>query len=108
VEVKAHLRWLTEVDFAAELDALGRQKVKTISRPGLSHTHRSRGQIWFEALAGSPIQGPVGSVWICDAAIGKDQARFLAVVPYSENCFPRARSGELGLEEGWNLAKYIR
>jgi malonate decarboxylase beta subunit len=108
VEIEAHLRLLTEVDLAAEFDAVGRQKVKSISRLGLSHIHRSRGQIWFEALAGSPIQGPVGSVWVGDASIGKEQARFLAVVPYSENRFPRARSGELGLEEGWTLAKYIR
>jgi hypothetical protein len=30
------------------------------------------------------------------------------IVPDPENRFPRARSGELGLEEGWNLAKHIR
>ena len=34
--------------------------------------------------------------------------RLLAVVPDPRNRFPRARHGELGLEEGWALARHIR
>ena len=38
----------------------------------------------------------------------KERIRFLAVVPDSCNRFPCARQGQVGLEEGWNLAKHIR
>ncbi|MGI4856796.1 MAG: biotin-independent malonate decarboxylase subunit gamma [Janthinobacterium lividum] len=35
-------------------------------------------------------------------------ARFIAVVPDLQNHFPRARAGEVGLEEGWALARVVR
>jgi biotin-independent malonate decarboxylase gamma subunit len=40
--------------------------------------------------------------------VGGERARFLAVVPDPEAKFPRARGGELGLEEGWTLARRVR
>ena len=42
------------------------------------------------------------------ATVGGERARFLAVVPNPEARFPRARDGELGLEEGWALARRVR
>jgi len=70
----------------------------------------SRGRIWFEALAGAPRDRAVsrGSVLVGDADLGENRVRYLAVVPDPENRFPRARSGELGVEEGWRLAKQVR
>jgi biotin-independent malonate decarboxylase gamma subunit len=70
----------------------------------------SRGRTWFEALVGTKCKllCPIGSVLAGDTVLGGDGVRYLAVVPDPENRFPRARSGELGLEEGWNLAKHIR
>jgi malonate decarboxylase beta subunit len=68
----------------------------------------SRGRTWFEALAGvSPASNPA-SVLCADGAVGGERARFLAVVPDPEPKFPRARGGELGLEEGWAIARYVR
>jgi malonate decarboxylase gamma subunit len=81
-----------------------------------------RGRTWFEALrrgegliAGAP---PVGgatpgarnprTVLVADAPLGDEQARFIAVVPDSNNRFPRARSGEVGLDEAWALAWHVR
>jgi malonate decarboxylase beta subunit len=105
LEVERHLRLLAEVSPAAHLEAVG-----STSKAAASRGFRSRGQIWFEALAGLQNQGSdgIGSVLVGDAVLGKDLVRYLAVVPYPQNRFPRARSGEVGLEEGWTLAKHIR
>jgi malonate decarboxylase gamma subunit len=40
--------------------------------------------------------------------LGGEIARFLAVVPNRGSRFPRARHGEVGLEEGWTLAELVR
>src|SRR6202034_2712709 len=34
--------------------------------------------------------------------------RFIAVVPDAQNRFPRARAGEVGLDEGWALSHHVR
>jgi malonate decarboxylase beta subunit len=68
----------------------------------------SRGRTWFEALAGASPTGEPASVLCADGAVGGERARFLAVVPDPEPKFPRARGGELGLEEGWAIARYVR
>jgi malonate decarboxylase gamma subunit len=85
-------------------------------------TLSKRGRTWFEALtpgvgliAGAP---PVGdaipgarnprTVLVADTRLGGEQARFIAVVPDPNNRFPRARSGEVGLDEGWALAWHVR
>jgi malonate decarboxylase beta subunit len=68
----------------------------------------SRGRTWFEALAGATPDGEPASVLCADGAVGGERARFLAVVPDPEARFPRARGGELGLDEGWALARRVR
>jgi malonate decarboxylase gamma subunit len=75
--------------------------------PGLSQ----RGHIWFEALTGGAgviIATGLRSVCVADAALGGAPARFIAVVPDAQNRFPRARTGEVGLDEGWALASHVR
>jgi malonate decarboxylase beta subunit len=68
----------------------------------------SRGRVWFEALAGAIPDGEPASVLCADGTVRGGSARFLAVVPDPEATFPRARNGELGLEEGWALARRVR
>jgi len=68
----------------------------------------SRGKTWFEALAGAIPDGEPASVLCADGTVGDERSRFLAVVPNPEARFPRARDGELGLEEGWALARRVR
>jgi malonate decarboxylase gamma subunit len=69
-----------------------------------------RGHIWFEALTGGAgvIATGLRSVCVADAALGGVPARFIAVVPDAQNRFPRARTGEVGLDEGWTLALHVR
>jgi malonate decarboxylase gamma subunit len=70
----------------------------------------TRGRIWFEALAGKEAKFvvSVASVLAADTVIDQEAVRLLAVVPDRENRFPCARQGQVGLVEGWNLAKQIR
>jgi malonate decarboxylase gamma subunit len=70
----------------------------------------SRGATWFEALTAVHGLVPAGpaSVRVADARLGDEKARFLAVVPDPASRYPRARRGELGLEEGWGIAEHVR
>ena len=71
-----------------------------------------RGRLWFEALTGGAGAGAVASglrsVCVADAPLGGEPARFIAVVPDAQNRFPRARAGEVGIDEGWALALQVR
>jgi malonate decarboxylase gamma subunit len=77
-----------------------------MSGPGES----SRGGIWFAALTGSSgaLKDGPRTVLVADTQLGRETARFLAVVPDTGNRFPRARHGEVGLDEGWTLAREVR
>ncbi|MFZ6045722.1 biotin-independent malonate decarboxylase subunit gamma [Pseudomonas sp. CR3202] len=68
----------------------------------------SRGLNWLRGLAGGEaLAGFPASVKVVDGELGNRAARFLAVVPDAQNPFPRARNGEVGLLEGWGLAKAV-
>jgi malonate decarboxylase gamma subunit len=73
-------------------------------------TPSSRGRTWFRALAGpaKPVGTGPGTVLAADATLAGELVRLLAIVPDPQNRFPRARHGELGLEEGWALAGHVR
>jgi biotin-independent malonate decarboxylase gamma subunit len=69
-----------------------------------------RGRTWFQALTdkGQPVDTGLGSVMVADATWGTERVRLLAIVPDPRNRFPRARHGDLGLDEGWSLAHHVR
>jgi malonate decarboxylase gamma subunit len=69
-----------------------------------------RGRVWFEALTEGSVAIASGlrSVCVADAELGGAPARFIAVVPDAQNRFPRARAGEVGIDEGWALALHLR
>ncbi|EYF07156.1 biotin-independent malonate decarboxylase subunit gamma [Chondromyces apiculatus] len=95
----------------------------------------SRGRVWFEIFAqgGTVVPSGAASVLVADAPLPDaplpdaplpdaplpdaplpdapltgTTARVLAVVPDPHNPFPRARGGEVGLLEGWTLARHVR
>jgi malonate decarboxylase gamma subunit len=74
--------------------------------PGLS----GRGLTWLEALTGQEgtLSSAPRTVRVADAPLGQETARFIAVVPDAANRFPRARHGEVGLDEAWTLAQQVR
>jgi malonate decarboxylase gamma subunit len=69
-----------------------------------------RGLLWFRALTGQEgLTGPgVRTVRVADAPLGGQAARYIAVVPDGGNRFPRARQGEVGVDEAWALAQHVR
>lgn len=71
--------------------------------------YNGRGQTWFDLLSnGVPEIGDVPSVRVADAYLGKTKVRYIAVVSDAKSRFPRARNGEVGLQEGWSIAKHVR
>lgn len=68
-----------------------------------------RGRIWFEALSaqGTDVAGLPASVLARDVQLDNRAARVIAVVPDVNNHFPRARNGEVGLLEGWGVARAV-
>jgi len=68
-----------------------------------------RGLNWFKALSANAAEvvGLPHSVKAADGVLGNQPVRFLAVVADADNRFPRARGGEVGLLEGWGLAKAV-
>ena len=68
-----------------------------------------RGLRWFEALSSGAerVAGLPPSLLVADGLLGGQPVRFLAVVADPANRFVRARNGEVGLLEGWGLAKAV-
>ena len=68
-----------------------------------------RGLNWFNALSAQAreVVGLPASVKAADGSLGPRPVRFLAVIADADNRFPRARNGEVGLLEGWGLAKAV-
>ncbi|MCX8291274.1 biotin-independent malonate decarboxylase subunit gamma [Enterobacter pseudoroggenkampii] len=70
---------------------------------------KSRGELWLETLAPNAkrLAGLCPSVQAADGELNGESVRFVAVVPDANNHFPRAAQGEVGLLEGWTLAKVV-
>lgn len=70
----------------------------------------NRTQTWLAALGQPVVNGPQlpGSVLLSQGSVpGHDKVFFVGVAPDPQNPFPRARHGEVGLLEGWGLAKAV-
>jgi malonate decarboxylase gamma subunit len=69
-----------------------------------------RGALWLQALTGQTGMLAEGATTVCvaTASLGIEPATFIAVVPDPHNRFPRAREGEVGLDEGWSIADQVR
>ncbi|MCZ3384301.1 biotin-independent malonate decarboxylase subunit gamma [Kosakonia sp. SOY2] len=69
----------------------------------------SRGALWLEKLApnATRLSGLCPSVRAADGKVNGEAVRFIAVVPDANNHYPRAAKGEVGLLEGWTLAKVV-
>lgn len=69
----------------------------------------SRGATWLAALTdgAAPLAGYPASVRVVDARLADQPCRYIAVLPDARNPYPRARTGEVGLVEGWALAQAV-
>lgn len=70
----------------------------------------SNGKLFFQALVASRDQVESGSdsVLAGNITLGSEHATVIAVVPNRHNRFHRARNGQLGVDEGWALARCVR
>lgn len=71
---------------------------------------KSRGHIWFDRFTGEGFFDvcDTPSVLCKNGVLNGETITYIAVVPDSNNRFTRVRNGEVGVEEGWAIAKYIR
>jgi malonate decarboxylase beta subunit len=89
------------------------QKIKAHSLPGLEPAlaktnFLSRGRRWYYALTKNAHEDADGkSLCVGDAQWGAETVRAISVVPDPVARFPRARHGEMGVEEGWGIARAI-
>lgn len=69
-----------------------------------------RGTHWFSALTSPARLAPdlPPSVLSADAVLGDETASFFCVIPDENARFPRAREGEVGLDEAYAMAAAIR
>jgi malonate decarboxylase beta subunit len=76
--------------------------------PARTSVH-SRGLLWFQALTGNSAVTPgAGAVLASDVQWGGETVRAIVVVPNPVKRFPRARDGQVGIEEGWEIARLVR
>jgi biotin-independent malonate decarboxylase gamma subunit len=69
-----------------------------------------RGRAWFDRMTrgGKAVAGLPPSVLAADCTIGGHAVRAIAVVPDPNARFPLARNGDLGIDEGFGLARAVR
>lgn len=69
----------------------------------------NRAAVWLDTLVPDAprMAGLCASVQVADGNVDGKLARFIAVVPDANNHYPRAAGGEVGLLEGWTLAKVV-
>jgi len=76
----------------------------------MTTVHSERGRTWLARLTrNAPLAHDYpDSLLVADAVVNGQPARFIAVVPDPQNRFPRVRGGEVGLVEGWQIARAVR
>jgi malonate decarboxylase beta subunit len=96
--------------FDPRLQGTGRSPEGRNSATSTEPSPSPRGRAWFEALTGGAgvVASGIRSVCVADSKLGGETVRFIAVVPDAQNRFPRARRGEVGIDEGWALALHVR
>lgn len=69
----------------------------------------SRGRHWFGALTDQfqVVDSGIASLLIADGQLNGKPTRVFCVVNNEQNLYPRARQGEVGLLEGWSLARAV-
>lgn len=69
----------------------------------------TRGKDWFNFLTKNfkLIDSGIDSLLVAEGQLHNEQITALCIVPDAHNHFPRARQGEVGLLEGWSLARIV-
>src|ERR1700686_2655608 len=95
-------------DIAAQIQKIQDHTMLDLE-PDAAQTYlSSRGRRWYNALMGNAPKNTDGkSILVGDAQWGAETVRAISVVPNALARFPRARQGQMGVEEGWGIARAI-
>jgi malonate decarboxylase beta subunit len=95
-------------DIAAQIQKIQDHTMLDLE-PDAAQTYlSSRGRRWYNALMGNAPENTDGkSILVGDAQWGAETVRAISVVPNALARFPRARQGQMGVEEGWGIARAI-
>jgi malonate decarboxylase beta subunit len=95
-------------DVAGELQNIYARAATPEVNGGDKSSATTRGRTWFEALLRNSAQvEDRDSILVGDVQWGQEHLRAITVVPNHGARFPRARHGEVGLEEGWKIAQAV-
>lgn len=109
-----YLSLIDKIDFTQPLDTKEYSNLFAANNPvehEVQEAHaskqpktKSRGRLWFEKLTGIENAESNYSTVLHAAKDGKE---YIAIVPDENNRFPRVREGEVGLQEGFLVAKIV-
>jgi malonate decarboxylase beta subunit len=91
-----------------QITKIARHAVPASPQASLNTESSSRGLRWFHGLMGKPTADyEEGSVLVEDTQWGSESIRAICVVRNSCGKFSRARQGQVGIEEGWAIARAV-
>jgi malonate decarboxylase beta subunit len=95
-------------DVARQSQKINAHSMPSVEPAAAKTNFLSRGRRWYNALMKNAHENEDGkSLCIGDAQWGTETVRAISVVPDPLARFPRARHGEMGVEEGWGIARAI-
>jgi malonate decarboxylase beta subunit len=95
-------------EIAAQTQKIQDHATVELEPDGAKTSSSGRGRRWYNALmenAAEPAEGK--SLLVGDAQWGPETIRAISVVANPLARFPRARQGQMGVEEGWGIARAI-
>ena len=113
-QIDTYLSLINQIDplkrnTKAEIVILRKKEIAATLPQLTNGSIKGRGRTWFNSLTNHAVSISIyPSVLVADVNFAGNKTRFIAVVTNSKNRFPRNRNGEVGLQEGWAMAKYIR
>ena len=108
VTKKQHGRVARTREIAAQTQKIQDHATADLEPDGAKTSSSGRGRRWYNALMENAAEHSEGkSVLVGDAQWGTETIRAISVVPNPLARFPRARQGQMGVEEGWGIARAI-
>jgi malonate decarboxylase beta subunit len=93
-------------DIAAQIQKIDDHTMAGLLSDAANTSASGRGRWWYKALMENAVENTAGkSILVGDAQWGTETIRAITVVPNPLARFPRARQGQMGVEEGWGIAR---
>src|SRR5699024_1657543 len=113
-EINRHLETLNAFDpkeklsLKASEDLFKKHSFETKHKDTINKNTTGRGITWFNSLTNDAESiSDISTVRVANSDNLGEKSLIIAVVPDNKNPFPRVRKGEMGLREGWTVAKHI-